>query len=408
MIFKLAWRNIWRNRRRTFITAASILFAVFFAVFMESIQRGAWDHMLGNVIKFYYGYGQIHQDGYWEEQSLDKAFAFDSSITSLSDDISEIKAVIPRIESFALASYGELTKGVLVVGVSPEEEDKVTQLSTRVSEGNYLNAEDKAIMIGEGLAKALKLTLGDTLVLLSQGYHGTNAAGKYPIKGLLHFGSPDLSKRMVYLPLAEAQWFYGAEALVTTAVLHIADKKDVPQAIQATQAKLNMETFEVMDWKAMIPDLLEMRDLKNSSNKLVLFILYLIVSFGIFGTILMMTKERTHEFGILISIGMQRLKLAAVIWLEILFIGLIGVIAGIAVSAPVCYFFKINPIDLSAMGEEAVATYEKFGMEPVLPSAFDFDIFLTQAITIFIIVSLLAVYPLFKIRKLQPVEAMRS
>jgi ABC-type lipoprotein release transport system permease subunit len=408
MIYKLAWRNIWRNRRRTFITAASIMFAVFFAVFMESVQRGVWDHMLDNVIKFYYGYAQVHQKGYWEEQLLDKAFEWTEELEALESSVPEIKQLVPRIESFSLAAHGELTKGVLVVGIDPPVEEHLTSLPTRISEGSYLEKNDKAVIIGEGLAKALKVGLGDTLVLLSQGYHGANAAGKYPIKGLLDFGSPELSKRMVYLPLEEAQWFYGAENKITTLALQLDEKDDTPGAVQAVQTKLNTEDYEVLDWKEMIPDLVELRELKMSSNKLVLFILYLIISFGIFGTILMMTKEREYEFGILIAIGMSRLKIAATVWLETLFIGFIGVLAGMALSAPLCYYYHVNPLDLSVMGEEAVATYDKFGIEPVMPTAFDLDIFLTQAFTVFLVVTVLALYPLYKIWFLKPVEAMKN
>lgn len=408
MLIKMAWRNIWRNKRRTYITMASIMFAVFFAAFMESIQKGAWDHMLSNVVNYYYGYAQIHQNGYWDEQSLDKAFAMSANLKTLPEAIPQIKGVVPRIESFALASHEQTTKGVLVVGVDPEVEDGMTNLSTRLSAGSFFQADDQAVLVGEGVAEALNLNLGDTLVLISQGYHGTNAAGKYPIKGLLHFGSPELNKRMVYLPLKEAQWFYGAEQLITTVALRLDKKEDTPIAVAAVKENLDMENYEVLDWKEMIPDLVEARELDRAGNLLVLYVLYLIIAFGILGTILMMTKEREYEFGILVAIGMQRLKLAASVWLEILFIGIMGAIAGIIVSMPLVYYFHVNPIDLSVMGEDAVATYEKFGMEPILPAAFELNIFLAQAWVIFLIVTVLAFYPLFKIRKLKPVEAMRN
>jgi ABC-type lipoprotein release transport system permease subunit len=408
MLIKMAWRNIWRNKRRTYITMASIMFAVFFAAFMESIQIGAWDHMLSNVVNYYYGYAQVHQNGYWDEQSIDKAFPLNAKLETLPEEIPEIKGVVPRIESFALASHEQTTKGVLVVGVDPDVEDRMTNLSTRLSAGSFFEAGDQAVLVGEGVAEALNLNLGDTLVLISQGYHGTNAAGKYPIKGLLHFGSPELNKRMVYLPLKEAQWFYGAEQLITTVALRLDKKEDTPLAVEAVKTNLDMENYEVMDWKEMIPDLVEARELDRAGNLLVLYVLYLIIAFGILGTILMMTKEREYEFGILIAIGMQRLKLAASVWLEILFIGIMGALAGIIVSLPLVYYFHVNPIDLSVMGEDAVATYEKFGMEPILPAAFDLNIFLAQAWVIFLIVTVLAFYPLFKIRKLKPVEAMRN
>ena len=245
MIFKLAWRNIWRNKRRTYITAASILFAVLLASLMESLQKGAWDNMIGNVVNFYIGYAQIHQKGYWEDQSLDQAIPFTAELKNIPKEVSEVKNVLPRMESFALASTGNTTMGALVVGIDPEVENRMTQLQTRLRQGAYLNATDKAALVAEGVADNLNLKVGDTLVLVSQGYHGVNAAGKYPVKGIIHLGSPELNKQMVYLPLHEAQWFFGAEGLITSLALHIERPGDVTKAVKAVKAKLNLQEYEV-------------------------------------------------------------------------------------------------------------------------------------------------------------------
>jgi ABC-type antimicrobial peptide transport system permease subunit len=134
----------------------------------------------------------------------------------------------------------------------------------------------------------------------------------------------------------------------------------------------------------------------------------LIITFGIFGTILMMTRERQYEFGVLVGIGMNRLRLGATVWLEIVFMGLLGAIAGMLLSAPLVYYFFKNPIDLSIMGEEAVQTYEKFGMEPILPAVVDPNIFINQALIVLLVTTVLALFPYWKIRKLKPVEAMRA
>lgn len=407
MVAKLAWRNVWRNKRRTLITAASIMFAVFFSAFMLAIQQGAWDNLLGNMVNYYVGYAQIHSNGYWEEQTIDKAFPVDEKLDELRA-IPEIQDLVPRIESYALAAYEEGTTGVLVVGVDPEVENNMTQLESRLIKGYYFKEGEQAILIGAGIAENLKLTVGDTLVLISQGYRGVNAAGKYPVKGILKFGSPDLNKRMVYLPLATAQWFFGADNLVTSLALDIGSKEETVSAIFAVEQQIGTEAYEIMDWKAMLPDLVEARALDAASNQLVLLILYVIITFGIFGTILMMTKEREYEFGVLISIGMSRWKLAVGVWLELFFVGIVGTLAGIALSVPLVYFFHLNPIDLSIMGEEAVATYEKFGMEPLLPTALNPDIFTSQALIVFLITTVLAVYPFWKIFRLQPVAAMRA
>lgn len=405
MIFKLAWRNIWRNKRRTYITIASILFAVMLSALLESLQKGAWNNMIGNVVNYYFGYIQIHEDGYWEDQSIDKAFALNEELENKIKEIPEVKDILPRIESFALASTGNNTHGALVVGIDPEIETRMTDLKSRVVAGSYLEPGDQAAIIGEGLAEQLKLGVGDTIVLVSQGYHGVNAAGKYAIKGLVKFGSPELSKQMVYLPLPEAQWFYGAQGLLTSVALHIEDPDDIPHVMRALKSRIDLETYEVMDWQEMLPDLVQAKALDSAGNYIVYFILYLIIAFGIFGTILMMTKEREYEFGVLVSIGMRRFALSATVWLEVIMLGVIGAFLGILLSIPVVGYFYANPIRFSG---EYATMLEKYGFEPIFPATFDPQVFIIQAVVVFILTALLAIYPLFKIGRLQPVEAMRA
>lgn len=405
MEFKLAWRNIWRNRRRTFITAASILFAVMLASMMESLQKGAWNHMINNVVNFYFGYAQIHEKGYWEDQSLDKAFVMGDDIQQLPEKVHGLTGLIPRLESFALASTGSNTIGTLVVGIDPAAEKSMTQLDKRLTKGSYLEATDEAALVAEGVAERLNLQMGDTLVLVSQGYHGVNAAGKYLVKGIVHFGSPELNKQMVYLPLTTAQWFYGADGLITSVALKIDNPREVQQIVKQTKRQLDLEKYEVLDWQELLPDLVQAKALDSAGNYIVYFILYAVIAFGIFGTILMMSKERAYEFGVLVAIGMRRLKLGIMVWIEIILLGLLGAVAGIICSLPVIGYFHTHPMRFSG---DYAQTLEKFGFEPIFPAAFETWIFLLQAIIVLIITSVLALYPLFKIRNLKPVEAMRE
>lgn len=400
----MAWRNIWRNRRRTFITAASILFAVLFASFMDSLQRGAWDNMINNVVNYYFGYVQVHQDGYWEEQSIDKAFPLADSLEQVGA-VEGVEAVLPRLESFALAAAGETTSGVLVAGILPNVENKMTDLENRLVEGEYLTESDEAVLVASGVADKLGLALGDTLVLISQGYRGVNAAGKYTIKGIAKFGSPDLNKQMVYLPLPAAQYFYGAPGLATSLALKLGGQEDIKPVVAALRTQLDTSAYEVMDWEELLPDLVQARELDTAGNVIVYFILYMIIAFGIFGTILMMSKEREYEFGVLISIGLQRWQLALSVWVEVILLGVLGALSGILLSMPIVYYFKVNPI---RFGGEMASSLEKFGFEPIFPATFDMQIFMTQALYVFILTAVLALYPIFKIRKLQPVQAMRG
>lgn len=408
MIFKLAWRNIWRNKRRTFITAASIFFAVLFSVFMNSIQKGAWVRMLDNIVNFYYGYGQIHKNGYWEDQNINEVFELTPEITSLPENIDGLSGVVPRLESFALGSYGTQTNGLLVVGVDPTIENGMTKLKDRMIEGEYLESDDKDVIIAEGLASLLSIKTGDTIVLISQGYHGLNAAGKYPVKGLLKFTSPDLNKRMLYMPLKECQYFFGADNLLTSIALKIDDSRDVEKVLKKVSDKLDREKYEVLGWKEMIPELVEAQKTDAAGNYIFLLVLYAIIGFGIFGTILMMVKERAYEFGVLVSVGMSRAKLAFMVWLETIILGLFGAMCGIVAAIPLVYYFKVNPIDFGGMSEEMGAAYEKWGFDPVLPTIMEFQLFFWQAFIVFVITSILATYAIWKVYRLKPVESMKE
>ncbi|MCB0707305.1 MAG: ABC transporter permease [Saprospiraceae bacterium] len=407
-VLKIAWRNIWRNKRRTLITAGSIFFAVLLSILMMSIQKGAWDKMIDNVVNFYFGYGQIHLDGYWDEQTIDKSFALTPELRNLPDKTPDLGGITPRLETFALGSHETYSYVVRLVGMDPAAENQLTGLSDRIIEGEYLTPEDKGIIIAEGVAEKFKVGISDTLVLIGQGYHGVNAAGKYPVKGIVRFGSPDLNKVMVYLPLLEAQRMHGAEGLINSIALNVSNRKDVPGVLKKVRAGIDTEKYEVMSWQEMMPELLEAREVDTAGNLVILFILYVIITFGIFGTILMMTKEREYEFGVLTAIGMRREKLGIIIWIETVILGLVGVVAGSLASLPLVIYLNHNPLNFNNMSEEMASTYEKFGFDPVFPAAIAPEIFWNQAILVLIITTILALYPLIKISRLKPVEAMRA
>lgn len=402
MIFSLAWRNIWRNKRRTAITVASILFAVLFSSLMESIQQGAWNNMIRNVVNFHTGYIQVHQKGFWSEQSLDMAFPAPAQQIAGAGMV----RALPRLESFALASTGTNTMGVMATGIDPAAEEQMTGVKERLVSGSYLHAKDKSVLIGAGIAENLKLKAGDTLLLISQGYHGVNAAGKYPVKGIVDYPSPELDRMLVFMPLKEAQWFYGADGLVTSLVIQLEHEKRIPEAMASLRARFPDPEYEVMDWPALLPDLLEAKKLDGAGNIVVAIILYLIITFGLLGTILMMVRERKYEFGLLIAIGMKRRLLAFLVWLEIVALSLLGALVGILLSAPIALYFRAHPLRFT--GEEYAATLDQWGFEPVFPAEVSFEIFFKQALIIFIIAFFLALFPVWNIQRLKPVEAMRS
>ncbi|MEY3874316.1 MAG: hypothetical protein RL363_1037 [Bacteroidota bacterium] len=403
-LLQLAWKNLWRNRSRTAITIAAIFFAVLLSVLTSSLKTGIFDNLINNVVSFYSGYIQVHKKGYWEDQLLDNSFTHSNSNSNTIRANSNITKIAPRLESFALASTGEITKGCLVVGVMPDAENAITNLAEKLVQGAYLQANDKGILISEGLLKRTKLALHDTLVLIGQGYHGTTAAGKYPIKGVVKFGSPDLNDKLIYMPLALAQDMYGAKDMITSYALALNDVNDLTLTANTLKSQLG-EEYEVMTWGEMMPDIKQHIGNDTQNMLVVQAVLYLLISFGIFGTLLMMMAERRFELGMLIAIGMKKSKLAALLLFESVLTVLLGCILGIAASIPVVFYFNKWPIQIS--GNMATA-YERFGFEAIFPTSVDPANFISQGITVLVIGLALSFYPLYVVWKLNPVEAMRK
>lgn len=401
---KIAWRNLWRNRRRTLITISSVLFAVFLSLLMRSMQNGSYARMVESTVKSSTGYIQVHGKGYWEEKSIDHSFILDPAREQSFRSHENVTVMIPRLESFALASSGKQTKGAAVMGTDPAMEDAASGLSARITRGKYLDKDDRGILVSAGLASYLKVDVGDTVVLLGQGYHGVTAAAAFPVTGIVEFVQPDMNNQLIYLPLALAQDLYDSHDRLTSLSLMLED----PDKLNRTRdelAGIDAEALEVMTWKEMLPELVQGIESDNISGMFMLGILYLVVGFGILGTILMMTMERRKEFGVMIAVGMRRTKLAIITFLETLMIGAIGVLAGVILSTPVIYYFYLNPIPLTGEAAEAVLEYN---MEPIMPFAFEPGLFIAQSTVVLIITILAAAYPVSMIGRLKVVNAMKG
>jgi ABC-type lipoprotein release transport system permease subunit len=166
MYFKLAWRNMWRSRRRTLITISSIFFAVIFAILMRVAIVGLFDKLIADTVSLTSGYIQVHHSGYWENRSVDSTFEESPKLEAILNHEKEVTAWTPRLESFGLASSGERTKGIVVVGIDPKKENPVSNLSQKIISGEYLAENDKGIILADGLAAYLKLKVNDTVVLI--------------------------------------------------------------------------------------------------------------------------------------------------------------------------------------------------------------------------------------------------
>jgi ABC-type lipoprotein release transport system permease subunit len=400
---RMAWRNLWRNKKRTLIAGASVFFAVFLAVGMSSVQFGSHDYMIHSAVSFYTGHIQIHGRNYWEKRSLDQSMALDTSLINVVRSLPHVVHAVPRFETAALVSHGTLTKVSPVIGIDPVRESAMTGLAKRVIRGAPLLGWKDGVIIAEGLARLLKVDVGDSIVVYGQGYQGVTAAGIIRITSIVKFPLDELNNAMLYLPLDAAQELFSAPGRIT-AISVLLDTDDAADEEAATLRALTDASREVMTWREMMPELLQAIAADNGGTIIMLLILYVVIGFGIFGTVMMMTAERSREFGITIALGMKRWRLMSVTVIEALIISLMGAVAGIAVSIPLVAYFYHHPIQLGGDYAKAMMAY---GMEPIIPFSIDPMVFIIQGIIVFALGAVSALYPIIILRKLEPVRAMR-
>lgn len=406
LYLNLAWRNIWRNRRRSLITMFSVVVAVLLASVMRSMQEGQYDMMIDSTVGSYSGYAQIHAGGYWDDQTLDNSLLLTDSLKAVVGSQPTVQHMVPRIESFALAAGEEQSRPAMVLGIDVQAEAHLINPEERLQEGSYFNTNtEQAVLVGKDMLERLAVEVGDSLVLIGQGYRGQSATGLYKIKGTLSMPNPELNKSLVMLPIETARYFLALDNRVTALSLVHSDPDAVHQTVLSLQNSLSDTEYEVMPWQEMMPELEQSIEADRGSGIIIILILYIVVGFGILGTVLMMITERQYEFGVMLSIGTPRTAIGLILAVEILCIALLGSFMGILLSLPVAWYFNVNPIRFTG---EMAEVMESYALEPYLPFSLAPEVFFIQALIIFIITLLFSLLPLLKASRLNPVKAMRS
>ncbi len=407
MILKIAWRNIWRNQKRTLITTLSISGALFLIILMRSMQFGFYDNIINTIVQSYSGYVQVHANGYWDKQSVNNSMEVDNKLLNEINSIDGINNIAKRLQTFSLVSKGEKSKGAIINGIEVEKEQLITDWDKKIIEGSSSFKKSDQLILSKGIAEYFNVEIGDTLVLFGQGYQGMMAAGKYVANGIIDLSNPKLNEMAIFMDIKSAQEYISSENIATHLIIdkeQYYDEEKIAKDITNTISN----DYEVMIWKEILPELDQMITADNAGGLIMAFILYVVVCFGMFGTVLMMTEERMYEFGVLLSIGMGKIKLYLIILLETIMLSSIGVIIGILTTRPISHYFNKNPIHMDDFGEGLADALGEFGFDPIIPFSINWDIPISHAIFIFCISLLISIYPAIKILSLNPIKAMKK
>jgi putative ABC transport system permease protein len=413
MDVKMAWRNIWRNPRRTLLTVTAIAFACILLVFMLSFQLGSYETMINASVTVHTGHLQVQARGYQADHEIRLSIADPQPVLKALEAIPEVKAYAPRARAFALVSSANHTYGIMVEGIDPTAEKKVSTLASIVRQGSYLEADSRddglpGALVGHLLARNLGVSVGDELTVLGQGGDGSIAATVVRVHGITHSGLDEFDRNAIQIPLRQFQEIFSMGGAVHEIVIlghRLADTASIKAALRSALQGLHARPpLVVLDWEALMPGLKQAISMDLVSGSIFYLILIMVVAFSILNTFLMAILERTYEFGVMMAMGTRPTRLTRLVLTESVGMTLVGVVSGMLIGCLVTGYFMVHGINLGDASEIS----RQFGIPSVLYPRLTLISMLVGPAAVFLITILAALYPAMKIRRLQPVEAMRQ
>ena len=325
LFLQVAWRNLWRNKRRTLLTVAAIAFGMALVQFAMSIQSGSYGPMIAIGTRMGSGHIQILHKEYDDEPRIEHAIEnVDARLNSL-DESSELVNVSARAEAFALVSNDPHSAAAMINGVIPSREMLISDLPTKVAKGSYLTGDYQAL-VGAALARNLQLDVGGELVILGSNADGGVAAGVVEIVGIFETTAA-LERVLVQISLATFQEVFEMPDQAHRLVAMVEDPQDLTQGLTALTPALESDEV-VMDWAALMPEISQGIEIDIVSNAILQFVLILVIVLSIMNTFVMTLFERTRECGMLFAIGMKRGAVYRMTLVEAFFLLVVGVICG--------------------------------------------------------------------------------
>ena len=403
----LAWRNVWKNPRRTLLTLMTILIGCAMIIFLKAIQKGTFGQMIDEAVAVNAGHIQIHEKGFWENQTIDYAFLPDAALFRKLKSVRSIQAYSRRVYASGLVSSGGTTEGVLIQAVDPVEEPRVTEMHRFVLPGGrYLAAGDRSnIILGETLARNLGVKVGDSISMISQGFDGSFAAANLGIAGLFRTGNPEYDRALVIMPLSRAMDIFSMENYVSAVVIRLGDTSEMERVRDLLRKSIAAGNIEIMGWDQLMPDMVQLVSMKQVSYYVFSLILFMIVSFGVLNTIQMSVYERTREFGIMLAIGTGPASIRRMVQIESIIITIMGILLGVALGSGLGYYFSVNPIDLSRYA----AAYDAWSINvTTITARLEVSNLLFTGIVLFVLTFIFTISPARRASRLRPVQAIQQ
>jgi putative ABC transport system permease protein len=406
LVLRLAWRNLWRQPRRTWLTTGAMVFSNVLLVFMISLQFGMYRLMIENSLQAFTGHMQVQASGYNEDKKMRQVVPDIVALASELRSQLDSDEVAARATAFALASSEDRSYGIAVFGVEPQFEPAVSSIPGLVRDGRYLDRNDAAeIVVGKVLARNLRVGVGDELTLLGSGKDGSFAAVVAEVVGIFDSGVADLDRTIAELPLGLFQDVFYMDGSGHQVVVNAPGLGQVAELKQRVAGLLPREQdLVVQDWDALLPGLKQAIQADISSAVFMYAVLVILVAFSVLNTQLMSVLERTHEFGIVLALGLKPGRLGRLVMLETAMMGAIGLFLGALIGGAVTAWLGVRGFTMPGMEEMGA----KFNLPSTLHPSVTVASLLSGPAVVFLFCLLASVYPALRLRRLHPVEAMRA
>ncbi len=402
MLLKIAFRNIFRQKRRSLLTVLTM----FGGFTLASISIAWSDGTYSNVIEMFtrdrLGHIQVHHEGYLERPSLYKTINDCNSVGKQIASVEGVEHWTPRIFSSGLASASVKSAGVQIIGIDPEREKAATNFDKKIVEGRPLSkAPQHEVVLGQGLAEILKAMPGDSVVIVSQGADGSIANDLYLVAGLLESGDKVTDQTAFYLHLADVQELLVLENRVHEIAIIVSDLDDVADLAAAIQDKLTPSSLIVEPWQVFAKSFYHAMKADQEGTWIMLFLVMLVVSVGVLNTVLMTVLERTREFGVLRAVGTSGTQIIRMVIFEITIMAILGVIIGCGLAYAVNYWLSIEGVLLPTAFTYGGMEYDRMYTEINARS------FYIPAITVMLSAIFVSIFPGLKAARIAPARAMR-
>jgi ABC-type lipoprotein release transport system permease subunit len=404
--FRLAWRNLWRRKRRTWLTVAAMVFSNILLVFMISLQIGMYAMMINNTLRAQTGHLQVQAPGYKDDHKMRQVVP---DVQGLAAELRQGLAtdeVAARAAAFALVSSADRSYGLQITGVEPEFEARVSSLPGLIKDGRFLEAAwADEIIIGRVLARNLRVEVGDELTFIGSGRDGSFAAAVVTIVGIFESGMPDMDRSFAEVPLGFFQEVFSMDGAGHSVVIMAPGLIQVGQMRTRAEALLpTEEELVVHDWDALLPGLKQAIQADFTSAWFMYGILIVLVAFSVLNTQLMSVLERTKEFGIVISLGVTPGRLGRLVLLETTLMGTVGLVLGVVLGGALVAWLGYHGFTYPGMEEMA----GKFNLPSRIYPQVTFTGLIFGPMIILIASVIASLYPAIRLRFLEPVAAMRA